>query len=152
MGSEMCIRDSSAGSQLSSGSGIFVIISEIADHRLLRATVGVRTLLSSPKTFTSFFPLEYMVKQIYLIHRDGPRRRKGKKATCPWHLLYVKLCFKHIPHLGLTVTFQEKCPCQRKTHSFVSLLYSHATRQHCFTSDTRCGAFYASSNSAIPAG
>lgn len=90
-----CPRQDSAGSQLSFGSGVLVIISEITDHTLLSATVGTRNLPSSPKRFISCFFSKYMMRQIYLIHRDGLRQRKDRKATITWHSEYVKHCFRH---------------------------------------------------------
>lgn len=41
------------GSRLSFGTGIFVIISKITDHGLLRVTVEAKNLLSSYKSFFS---------------------------------------------------------------------------------------------------
>jgi len=81
--------EDSAGSQLPLGSGTFVII----DYGLLRATVEGKNLLSSSKIFICpFFNSNYTVRQIYLIHRDGLKQGKGKKATFTWHSLYARHC------------------------------------------------------------
>lgn len=50
-------QQDSTGSQLSFGIGIFVIISKITDHGLLRVTVEAKNLLSSSKRFVFFLKL-----------------------------------------------------------------------------------------------
>lgn len=95
-----------------------------------------RNLPTSPKRFISFFSSKYMMRQIYLIHKDGLRQRKDREVTRGTEC--VKHCFRHSTSFKATLPGKDH---SKRKHAPVCLSFTHATLQHYFTSDLRCVGF-----------